>query len=163
MGTYKGECYYGRCWLPKNNKKYFWQAIIIAFSVIMLFVSDESFTFFPLFLVTSPVMLDIINTDLRSKICNVVRVLFGILNGFLLFFSFLGFANVFVDTGSSFALNQTFMFWPGLAIQKQYIGFAALLNIAVPLIFSISAPCQAALHTMEEDRVAMAGKETGSK
>lgn len=108
-------------------------------------------------------MLDIINTDLRSKICNVVRVLFGILNGFLLFFSFLGFANVFVDTGSSFALNQTFMFWPGLAIQKQYIGFAALLNIAVPLIFSISAPCQAALHTMEEDRVAMAGKETGSK
>ena len=55
------------------------------------------------------------------------------------------------------------MFGAGLAIEKRYIGIAAILNIAVPLIFWISAPCQAALHTLEEDREAMAGKGAKSK
>lgn len=159
MDVYKGECYYGRCWLPKNNKKYLWQVAIIAVSVFVLFITEESFTFFSLFLVVSPVMLDIINTELKSKGWNVVRVLFGILNGALLLCSALGFAKVLVDTGSSFAFPPTFMFWPGLAIKKQYIGIAVIFDIAVPLIFWIGAPCQEALHTLEEDKMAMAGKE----
>lgn len=152
MDYYKGECYYERCWLPKDNKKYFWQAGIITFSILVLFVAEESFSFFPLFLVVSPVMLDIVNTELKSKACNAVRLLFGILNGILLLCSFLGFAQVLVDTGSCFAFPSTFLFWPGLEIKKQYIGIAALLDIMVPLIFWIGAPCQKALRTLEMSR-----------
>ncbi len=163
MGPYKGECYYRRCWLPKDNKKYFWQMLIIGFSISVLFVSEESFTFFPLFLFASPVMLDLVNTELKSNVYNAVRVLFGFLNGALLLCSFLGFAGVLVDTGSCFAFPSTFMFWPGLAIEKRYIGIVAILDIAVPLIFWISAPCQKALRTLEEDMMALTGKEAGSE
>lgn len=163
MGPYKGECYYGRCWLPKDNKKYFWQMLIIGFSAIVLFIAEESFTFFPLLLFASPVMLDLVNTELKSKTYNVVRVLFEILNGVLLLCSFLGFAGVLVDTGSCFAFPSTFMFWPGLAIEKRCIGIISILDIAVPLIFWISAPCQKALRTLEEDRMALTGKGAGSK
>jgi len=158
MGAHGRECYYERCWLPKNNKKYFWQAIIIGFSVIVLFATEEDFTFFPLFLVISPIMVDIVNTELKSKACNAVRLLFGILNSGLLLCSFLGFAKVLVDTGSYFAISSTFMFCPGLEIKKKYIGILTICDIAVPLIFWIGAPCQEALHTLEEDRELLAGK-----
>lgn len=151
MNNYRYACHYNRCWLPRDNSKYLWQVFFLAVSVILLFKKMEDFSFFPIFLFISPVMVDIITTELKSKVCTFIRWLFGIGNAVIFILCILGFAGIIVDEGNCFALVSTFIFFKKISVEKTFVGIALTLEILVPIVFFIGAPSQKTLHMLEVD------------
>lgn len=152
MNYYNLDCHYGRCWLPKDNSKYGWQMVFLVFSLFVLWKDVESFPFFPIFLFSAPVMIDILTTELNSKVCTVIRKLFGIGNAIVIVFCFFGFGDIILDNGDYFAFASTSMLLGQVSIRKTYIGIALALDILVPLVFFIGAPSQKTLHMLEVDK-----------
>ena len=109
----------------------------------VLFFKTEDFTFFQTFLFLAPVALDLLNTSLKTKVLNGVRIVFGILDAALLISCFLGMINkVFEDTGTGFAVSESFLYFSGVEIEKTVVGIVIALNLLVPILFYIGSPCQ---------------------
>lgn len=137
----KAKCPYEECKLPQNNRHYLWQIGYMVIGLGVLFFKEEDFTFFQTFLFLAPVALDLLNASF-AKVINLVRLGFGVLDAVLLLGCFLGMFGVFEDTGASFAVSQSFLYFSGVEIKKTIVGLVIALNLAVPIIFYIGAPCQ---------------------
>lgn len=149
MGIENRFCYYDRCWLPKDNSKYLWQVGLLAISFIFLLQNITKFSFISIFLFILPVIVDIMTTELKSKAWTVIRCIFGVANGIIVIFCFLGFGNVIIDKGNCFALVSTYMFFSGLTVKKIDIAKVLAVDILVPFIFLISAPSRKTLHSLK--------------
>ncbi len=146
----EASCAYGACMLPQDNKRYLWQLAYIVIGLGVLFFDAKSFTFFQTFLFVAPVLLDIAYVDIkRSKTLNGIRIFFWIYDSALVVMCILGIVGVLVDKGECFAISTTFLFCPGYSIQKNYIGIAIAINLMVPFILWIGAPCQRAMRILE--------------
>lgn len=161
--TYDGTCHYGKCWLPQNNKKYWWQAGFLLLSLLVLLSVKSNFTFTNICLFIVPVMIDLVTTELKSKTWNLIRWLFRVLNGVLLIFCILGFMGVIVENKEYFALKDSFLFLENLpvkSVEKGFIGKFLWVDLIVPLVFCVGAPCQDGLHILEiDERIATQKKE----
>lgn len=138
----KAKCIYEECKLPKNNNHYFWQIGYMLIGLGVLFFSAKDFTFFQTFLFIAPVALDIFNAGFTTKTVNVLRVCFGVLDAALLVGCFLGMLGVIKDVETEFMISKTFLYWPGVAIEKKIVGYVIALNLIVPIVFYIGSPCQ---------------------
>lgn len=135
-------CPYEVCKLPQNNRHYLWQIGYMLIGLGVLFFKAEDFTFFQTFLFLAPVVLDLLNTSLKIKVLNGVRIVFGILDAALLLSCLLGMFGVFEDTGTGFAVSESFLYFSGVEIKKTIVGIVIALNLAVPILFYIGSPCQ---------------------
>lgn len=133
----KVKCPYDECKLPQNNNHYFWQIAYMMIGLCVLFFKIEDFTFFQTFLFLAPVVLDLLNTSLKTNTLNKVRVVFAILDAALLLCCLLGMFGILQDTGESFAISQSFIYFPGSEIKKTIVGVIIVLNLTVPIIFYI--------------------------
>ena len=128
--------------LPKNNKHYLWQVCYMAIGLGVLFFRPEDFTFFQTFLFLAPVVLDIVNTNFTTESMNWVRRGFGFVDTILLISCFLGMLGALQDTGKSFVVRESFLYFSGVEIEKTTVGVIIAVNLAVPFMFYIGAPCQ---------------------
>lgn len=132
-------------------------------SVAVLFNEIENFSFFPIFLFISPIIVDILTTELKSLTCTVFRWIFGIINAGLFVGCILGFAGVIIDTGDCFMLSRTFMFQNDILLKKTYVGIALVIDILVPFVFLIGAPTQKQKHTLQVVHKMEEGKGVGGR
>ena len=137
----KRTCTHSECMLPKNNHRYIWQFIYILVGLIVLLLNEEAFTFFQIFLFIAPCFLDIAYNDLGSKILNLVRIVFGAINVFLLVFCFLGMAGIIRDTGSIYTADIGVI---DLHVEfpQKALAFAMGPNLIVPVVYYGTAPSQ---------------------
>lgn len=149
MSNCSYSCPYGRCWLPENNSKYWWQVFFLVISIFILLKNTTDFSFTTIFLFVFPIMVDIITTELKSKVCNVIRWFFGLANGILLICCILGFTGVIIDKGDCFALVSTFMIFKDMFVPKGTMAIALAVDTLVPFIFLIGTPSQKKLRTLE--------------
>ena len=55
---------------------------------------------------------------------------------------------VLQDTGTSFAVSQSFLYFSGVEIKKTIVGVVIALNLAVPVLFYIGSPCQQTMRAL---------------
>lgn len=146
-------CTYGACVLPKNNGRYLWQLAYVILGLGVLFYDIKSFTFFQTFLFVAPVFLDIAYVDIRkSKTLNWIRIVFGIYDSIFLLMCTLGIAGVIEDQGEYFAISNTFLYFQGFSVEKAKVGIAIAINLIVPFVLWIGAPCQQGMHILNVTR-----------
>lgn len=138
----KARCSYEECMLPQNNIRYCWQIAYMLIGLGVLFFSKEDFTFFQTFLFLAPVVLDIFGASFTTNVLNRVRLVFGIFDAALLLSCLLGMFGILRDTGESFAVAESFLYFSGVEIKKTIVGIFIALNLAVPFMFWIGSPCQ---------------------
>lgn len=146
----KVKCFYEECKLPQNNKHYLWQIVYMLIGLGVLFFRAADFTFFQTFLFLAPVVLDLLNTSLTAKVLNGVRIVFGILDAALLLSCFFGMFGVLQDTGTSFVVSQSFLYFSGVEIKKTIVGIVIALNLTVPILFYIGSPCQQTMRALSK-------------
>lgn len=150
MGVNNHSCYYNRCWLPEDNSKYLWQIVFIVLSTFILLKDITNFSFIPIFLFVFPIMIDILTTELKSKVCTCIRWLFGVANVILLVCCVLGFFDIIIDAGDCFSLAPAFMLYNGITVKKVHIAKMLIADILVPFVFFISAPSRKTLYMLEK-------------
>ena len=146
----KAKCAYEECMLPQNNKHFLWQICYMFIGLCVLFFRAEDFTFFQTFLFIAPIVLDILNTNFYSNILNWIRRGFGILDAALLIGCLLGMFGILEDTGSGFAVSQSFLYFSGGEIKKTTVGIIIAFNLIIPIIFYIGSPCQEATRMLSK-------------
>lgn len=155
----KARCPYEECKLPENNRHYLWQIAYMLIGLGVLFFKVEDFTFFQTFLFLAPVALDILDARFITKALNIVRVVFGIFDAILLICCILGMFGVLQDTGKGFAVSQSFLYFSGVEIDKTIVGIIIAINLAVPILFYIGAPCQQTMRLLNKAKSAKQKEE----
>lgn len=137
----KRVCSYSECKLPVNNHRYLWQLAYILLGLIVLYWRESDFTFFQVFLFVFPILIDVSYSTLSSKIMNIVRGIFFLLNLLVLSICILGFMDIMSDTGNAFFIElEVFNFQ--FALKKAILGCIMFPNIIIPVLYYGASPCQ---------------------
>lgn len=136
----KPTCAYDSCMLPNSNKKFLIQLLYLTISVFFLFMNPSDFSFFAIFMYIFPIMLDLVTSEIKGTIFQVVRWLFVIPNAVAVVFCFLGLGGFFVDGGDMFSIIETSLIFPRQIIEKTQLVVPMILELFVPIVLYFGSP-----------------------
>ena len=143
MGRSVQKCSYQECQLPENNKRYWWQFAYIVFGIICLAAHENEFSFFPLFTFIAPILIDLLGSEVKYRIANILRRIFIVVNVAVIMACFGGWYGVIEDAGSIFRIVDDAMIFSGLEIPKTVFLGVIVTNVFVPIMYSQASPCKA--------------------
>lgn len=143
------KCAYNECMLPNDNSKFAIQFFYLLVSILFLFKSASSFTFFAILMYTAPILLDLVYTGMSNIIFRIVKTVFLVFNAFLIVFCFLGLFGFIVDRGSSFQVASTSLIIPNFYVDKVELAKPLLAELIVPVSMFFGSPNKRAKAAIE--------------
>lgn len=135
-------CKHGGCKLPKNNCRFLWQFAYILLGFVILVTRDDMFTFFQVFLFTSPILIDVAYANDDTKTLWLFRKFFFVINIGIILLCIIGMAGLVSDSGSEFVFNFEVFNTGDIPITKSFFSGMLGLNLIVPLFYFGLSPCQ---------------------
>lgn len=146
------KCPFDECYLPDNNSKYTIQLLYLMVSGLFLIKDSKEFTFFSILMFVAPILLDLVYTTLKGKAYNVISKIYIGFNSLIVVFCVVGMYGVFVDKGSTFAVSDTVMIYPGLSFDKKFLLIPMAVDLFIPIMMHRACPSKKTKQMVEYGR-----------
>lgn len=143
------KCQYAECFLPKDNKIYWWQLAFMAIGILGFFLVKTDFSFLNIFLFLVPVTLDLVYNDIKYGFLKIIRKIYIALNLFCVSVCFIGFT-MLNESGLKVTVDTLFFESVDISSIKSFLFLAIVINIMVPIILLIGRPCLKNLKVAED-------------
>lgn len=133
-------CAYEECHLPENNNKYWYQLVYLIVSIFILLRNNSDFTFYSLFMFTSPILLDLIFVHFDGKLYRVIKIVYIIVNTALAVICLVGMFEFLVDNGNTFAVVADAIILQEINIRKSWLAIPMGADLLIPVIMVFACP-----------------------
>lgn len=117
--------------------------------LFVLWKNTAEFTFFPIFMFSAPIVMDLVSTRLKGKLFKAMQIFFVCINVVLVIFCSAGISGLLVDSGANFAFADTSVVLQSVSFTKRFLVIPLLLDLIVPITMVYACPTKKMMETIK--------------